>query len=277
MLRRVALSWRDSGSERCRSSILRGMALVVTDAIVLHSFDYLESSRILRLATREGGVQSVLARGARRSRSRFGSAVDLFAEGVAHIHTRPGRDLSTLSGFDVSRSRAPISLSLERFAAASAIAELTLRFFQDEAHEALYDELRRSLDDLAEAAPDDAREAGIASAWRLIGELGFAPAIDRCCVCHVGVAPADSVRFSHAGGGVVCPRCGPLVSSDRTLPPEARDALRSWLGGGRVALVGEATRRAHQRLLREFLMEHLADARELRALEAWERGSLRSA
>ena len=43
------------------------MSLLVTDAIVLHSADYLESSRIFRLATREAGVQSVLARGARSS------------------------------------------------------------------------------------------------------------------------------------------------------------------------------------------------------------------
>jgi len=46
------------------------MTLLVTDAIVLHSFDYLESSRILRLLTREAGVRSVLARGARRSQRR---------------------------------------------------------------------------------------------------------------------------------------------------------------------------------------------------------------
>ena len=40
------------------------MTLVVTEAIVLHAFDYLESSRILRLVTRDAGVRSVLARGA---------------------------------------------------------------------------------------------------------------------------------------------------------------------------------------------------------------------
>jgi len=41
------------------------MALLTTDAIVLHGFDYLESSRILKLVTRDAGVRSVLARGAR--------------------------------------------------------------------------------------------------------------------------------------------------------------------------------------------------------------------
>ena len=67
------------------------MPLLATPAIVLHAFDYLESSRILRLVTREGGVRSALAKGARRSSRRFGSAVDLFAQGGAQLHAKPGR------------------------------------------------------------------------------------------------------------------------------------------------------------------------------------------
>ena len=55
------------------------MSTLVTEAIVLHAFDYLETSRIIRLMTREAGVQSVLARGARNSRKRFGNAGDLFS------------------------------------------------------------------------------------------------------------------------------------------------------------------------------------------------------
>ena len=59
------------------------MSLVATEAIILHAFDYSETSRILRLATRDVGVISALARGARRSRTRFGTALDLFAQGPA--------------------------------------------------------------------------------------------------------------------------------------------------------------------------------------------------
>ena len=55
------------------------MPLLATEAIVLHAFDYLESSRIIRLLTREAGIQSTVARGARKSRGRYGSALDLFA------------------------------------------------------------------------------------------------------------------------------------------------------------------------------------------------------
>ena len=81
------------------------MPLIQTDAIVLHAFSYLESSRILRLATRDAGVVTVLAKGARRSSRRFGTAVDLFAEGQAQFYTKAGRDLHTLAAFDVARSR----------------------------------------------------------------------------------------------------------------------------------------------------------------------------
>src|SRR5690348_8433881 len=106
------------------------MTLLVTDAIVLHSFDYLESSRILRLLTREAGIRSVLARGARRSQRRFGggAALDLYAEGSAELHVKPGRELDTLGGFDLARARPQIAAHLDRFNGAAAVAELALRF-----------------------------------------------------------------------------------------------------------------------------------------------------
>src|SRR6476646_5292847 len=104
------------------------MTLVVTEAIVLHSFDYLESSRILRLVTRDVGVRSVLARGARRSSRRFGTALDLYAQGSAELDVKVGRDLDSLNGFDVQRARPQLAAQLSRFTGASAIAELILRF-----------------------------------------------------------------------------------------------------------------------------------------------------
>ena len=250
------------------------MAQLVTDAVVLHAFDYLETSRILRLATREAGVQSVLARGARRSVKRFGSALDLFAGGVAEIHVRPGRELHTLASFDVTRARARLAADLDRFTAASAIAELVLRFAQEEAHPALYDALVDALDGLGESPPGMARETALAAAWRLVAHLGFSPTIEECCSCHVRVPSALAARFSHAGGGVVCEGCARLVRGDRTLPSEARALLRGWLAGASGAALGEGDGRAHVRLLREFLQQHLTEGgRPLRAYEIWERDS----
>jgi len=54
---------------------------------------------------------------------------------------------------------------------------------------------------------------------------------------------------------------------------EARATLRTWIGGTRAPLADALARRAHQRLLREFLSEHLTDGRPLRAYDVWERNS----
>ena len=247
------------------------MALLVSDAVVLHAFDYLESSRILRLATRDGGVRSVLARGARSSRKRFGSAVDLFAQGTAQIHTKPGRDLDTLAGLEVSRARPELAADLGRFTGASALAELTLRCATVAVDPSVYDTLIAGLDAIGAAAPGQTRDATLASAWRLVAELGFAPNLDACGACQTELDPGATVRFSHPAGGALCDRCARLAATGRALPAPARLALRAWLSGeSEMQPLSDLDARAHQRLLREFLKEHLADGRPLRAFEVWE-------
>jgi len=256
------------------------MSLLATDAVVLHAFDYLETSRIYRLLTREAGLQSVLARGARRARTRYGTAVDLFAEGEAQLAMRPHRELQTLTGFDVTRARPTLGESLQQFTAASAIAELALRFARDDAQPGLYDAVCGALDAIAAPSDDSdaidtgqARDAALAGAWHVVAELGFAPTIDQCCSCHAGVSVSERVSFCHPLGGILCGRCTEVQRGTRTLPPSARDALRAWSSGRPWALQTDAEGRAHQRLLREFLAEHLTDGRALPAFGVWEGGT----
>jgi DNA repair protein RecO (recombination protein O) len=248
--------------------------LLSTDAIVLHAFNYSETSRILRLATREAGVQSVIAKGARRPRSRYGSALDLFAQGTAQLYLKEGRDLQTLSAFDVTRARPAIGADLGRFASASAVAELVLRFgATNEAHTSLFDALAGALDAVAAADAARASEAGLAGAWRLVAELGFAPSVDSCGVCHAPIAAEHDLPFSHAAGGVLCTACARQYPGGRSLPPSARACIAAWSSARRVDALAPREARAHQRLLREFLQQHLTDGRALRAFDAWEHGA----
>lgn len=248
------------------------MAPLVTEAIVLHAFDYLETSRILRLLTREAGVQSVLARGARHSRKRFGSAMDLFAQGMAEIHVRPNRELQTLGTLDVTRARSQIGEDVGRFTGASMISEIVLRFPYEEAA-GIFDTVEECLDRIAAAPSETTLEAALGGAWRIIAELGFTPALDVCANCHAPLDPKASVAFSHSIGGALCARCAASASATRTLPPAARDALRTWITGERISALEIADARAHQRLLREFFQHHLGTDRELRAFRVWEQGA----
>ena len=245
--------------------------LLVTEAIVLHAFDYLESSRIVKLVTRDGGMRSALAKGARKSRRRFGSGLDLFGQGTAFLHTRPGRELDTLSGFEDVRSRADLGSDLERFTGAEAIAEIVLSLGRDGADEALFDAVAVALDGLTGPTGAAAREATLAGAWRIVSALGFTPTLDECAECSRGLDAAEIALFTHSAGGVLCKRCASLSASGRKLPASARAAISGWMEGRHEAQLGESDTRAHQRLLREFLCHHLHDGRSLRAFDMWER------
>jgi DNA repair protein RecO (recombination protein O) len=246
--------------------------LVSTDAIVLHTFDYRETSRIVRLITREMGIVSVIARGARRPRNAFGAALDLFASGQVQLTSTMGRDLHALNSFEATRSRPELAVSLDRFAAAAALAELLLRFAPEQEDPALLDAFTDALDALCIAPLGGAAVTALGGAWRLVAELGFAPALDECASCHATLDADRAVTFHHRAGGALCDHCARHAPGARTVPPDARAALRDWLGQQRLPSLDAPTVRAHQRLLREFLEEHLTDGgRPLRALIAWER------
>lgn len=254
------------------------MPAVATDAIVLHMFNYLETSRILRVATREFGVQSVLARGARRSKGRFGTALDLFAEGTAQIEWRPGRELQTLTGFDVAKAHGRLAADLGRFTAAAALSECVQRVVTEDHAPVAYDITQAAIGALEQAPPDAVVGVTLAALWRLVGELGFAPVLEQCAHCFAAVPDVGPLAFSHSAGGLLCERCGATVGGRRRLPQSERERLQGWLEQPLAALIAEPAAhqltalagRAHQRLLREFMAEHLRDARELRAWAVWE-------
>lgn len=244
--------------------------MIQTEAIILHGFDYRETSRIVRLATRDAGVVSAIARGAKRPRSRFGQGLDLFTSGVAHLSLHATRDLHTLSAFDATRARPALGESLQRFGAAAALGELCIRFGSDDVQGTIHDALADGLDALGAAEDADVAARTLAAGWRLVAELGFAPALAACALCHRPLDPVETVRFGHRAGGALCRLCAAAAPGARSLPPEARRAIEAWLEGSAGEPLDAASARAHQRLLREFLEEHLADGRPLRAWTSWE-------
>ncbi|MEN9508533.1 MAG: repair protein RecO [Gemmatimonadota bacterium] len=255
------------------------MPLLSTDAIILHTADYLESSRLVRMLTREAGVVSAVARGMRASRRRFGSAMDLFAEGQAQLQVKSGRDLHALQGFDVSVSRAALAADLDRFAAANALAEVVLRLVHEEAAPVVFDQVRQAFDHLGKASTRE-QMAGVALAaiWQVVGEVGYRPVLDECAECHGDIAVEEEASFMVAMGGLVCLRCAAHRGAQgRRLPVSARNTLRRWITAGEAAPSPSAggevdgpLLRAHQRLLREFLSQYLPDSRPLRAFHYWE-------
>src|ERR1051326_3439556 len=103
------------------------MALVTTPAVVLRTYRYSETSKIVRLATRDLGIQSAIAKGALRPKSRFGAGLELLSEGMAQLYFRETRELHTLAAFDLVNLRRQLAADVGRFAGAAALAEVMLK------------------------------------------------------------------------------------------------------------------------------------------------------
>src|SRR5947209_5448210 len=92
------------------------------DAIVLHRLDYGEADRILTLLTREYGKLAAIAKGARRSRTRIGTSLDLF--GRSQMMLARGRNLDVVAQVEHRGDVRNIAGNLERTAYACLVAEV---------------------------------------------------------------------------------------------------------------------------------------------------------
>lgn len=241
------------------------MPIVTARSIVLQTYPYSDTSKILRLMTLERGPRSAIAKGARRPKSRFGGLIEPFAEGWATIYLKENRELHTLSDFDLIRERQGLGVDLPRFAGASVLCELVMRLAPEHRDDRLFRALRSGLDALVDTDRDRAPAVALREIWRLVATLGFAPELGRCAGCgrSLGDEPA---RFDHAAGGLRCRSCPPEgIELDRNEVAE----LRRLAGRGEASVDAGGLQR---RLLADFIRYQMAEGIRLRSLTFLERG-----
>lgn len=240
---------------------------LLTPAIILGSLRYGETSRIARLATREFGVVSAIAKGALRPKSRFGAALQLLSEGQAHLLPSRSSDLQTLVAFDLSATHAGLANNLERFGAASALAEVAARYVPPMANPYLYQQLRDDVS-LIELAPEGAiAVVAVRAMWRLIDELGLGPTVAQCARDGLPLS-GGTVVFSLRDGGFLCQSCGRSGGTTRLEAGDRADLVALLDPGGDLPVLSAAQAAAHRRLLVRWVREHLGDG-AMPALEAW--------
>jgi DNA repair protein RecO (recombination protein O) len=245
------------------------MPLVITPAIVLSAVRYGETSKIVRLATREHGVQSAIAKGALRPRSRFGAALQLLSEGQAQYLAKEHRELHVLTAFDLQQLHVGLAADLSRYSTASVLAEVMIRFAPADPHPDSYDVVRGALHDLEHASRDEVEALGFRVLWHLVSVLGFAPSLD-ACVRDGTILPGEgALPFSTREGGALCPACAADQGATQ-LPADARADLAALLDpDAPLPALDERHGAAHRRLLGRYVRYHLAEGAELPGLEFW--------
>ena len=238
------------------------MALVTADAIVLQTFPYGETSKIARVLTRTHGVQSAIAKGALRPKSRFGGILEPFSEGVASLYIKSSRELQTMSAFELHRSGQALGRDLLRFGGASLIAEMVIRTASEEPQPGLFDAVSAAFASIAGASPQTLEAQVLAQAWRTIGLLGFEPALAECGYCNRVLAADEDTTIDYAAGGLRCSACGAHTHGNK-LPAHARRDLIELQAGGTPAL---ARTEGHWKVLARYLDHHVLEGGRLRSL-----------
>lgn len=179
------------------------------EAVVLRSIRLGEADRVLHLYTRERGRVGAVAKGIRRTRSRFGARLEPLTEVSLVLHEGRG-ELHTVSAADIVESHHAAREDPYRLAVGVAGLEAVSRLFAEgepspRAHLALQRFLG-ALDEERPQATEPARDPRLlALQLKLHWVAGFAPELDRCPSCGSDEGPFD--RFSAAAGGVVCTAC----------------------------------------------------------------------
>jgi DNA repair protein RecO (recombination protein O) len=158
---------------------------------------------------------------------------------------------------------------MDRYTAASALAEVTLRFTSSEPHPEVFDFLTGALDRLETAAVREVPATGIRLLWGLAGILGFAPSLEDCARDGAPVPEEGALVFSAEDGGALCPRCARERQAAQ-LPAGDRADLAALLAPDRpLPPLDERHAAAHRRLLTRYVRYHLGEGAALPGLEFW--------
>jgi DNA repair protein RecO (recombination protein O) len=201
------------------------------DGIVLRTQKLGEADRIITILGRTSGRIRAVAKGVRRTKSRFGARLEPFTHVDLMLHT--GRSLDIITQAEVIRPYGqPLGSDYPRYTAGVAMLETAERFTPVEKEPALRQLLLligglRALGD-AEHAPGLVLDAFL---LRSLAVAGYAPALQECARCGApesGAPESGALRsgrrlpaFAVAAGGMVCASCRPPGAASPAAPTVA--------------------------------------------------------
>lgn len=197
------------------------MAIQKSEAIVLRTCDFRETSLVVNLFTKDFGKLGGLIKGIRLTPQRYGGMPLAFSRSSIVFYQNPKRDLSLITQCDAQEQFLPIREDLEKTAYANYFLELLDTVTQD------YDKNERLFELTVDAlrALCHTRESWrIARIFeiRLLNFSGFKPRLDSCVNCQKGIS--EEGRFSSILGGILCSGC---FGHDKNAKPTLKGTLAS--------------------------------------------------
>jgi DNA repair protein RecO (recombination protein O) len=223
-----------------------------TQAVVLRSFRLGEADRVLHLYTLERGRIGAVAKGIRRTKSRFGARLEPLSHVEVLLHQGSG-ELQTVTGVDLIHSHRPAREDSYRLGVGLVGLEAMLRLFSEqEANSRAFNALARFLELLDELPVPAARNTRpvldplvLSFQLKLLWLSGYLPHVTSCAECGV----ADGlIGYSPRAGGAVCQGCADETTL--SLAPEGLRGIEALLSrpladAAAAGLTARAARDAH--------------------------------
>lgn len=183
------------------------------EAILIRSMDYGEGHKIITLYTLRFGKVSVMARGAKKLKSRHTGAVQLFTH-AEYTYYKSGK-MGTLNHADIIHSNEALRTDLSKTAYASYICEMVYRLVSDDDQGSsfLFHQLAASFQQMAEEK--DLQIIAHIFELKMLKYAGYEPVLTRCTVC--GKESGLSFIAVHAGGAA-CAHCAAGSDASSFIP-----------------------------------------------------------
>ncbi len=186
------------------------MPLYDDEALTLRHFDLGEADRIVSFFGKKHGKIRVVAKGARKLKSRFSGRLEPFHKVDIVYFGRENASLFKLSSVDFSCTRGGVSDDLERYHRACYVAELLeVSLREGDPNPKAFMAANATLELIAQESRLPELD------WlvrffdvRFLSHLGYSPTLERCISCRGGLPETGQLSFDAGGGGMVCPGCG---------------------------------------------------------------------
>ena len=201
------------------------MSAEKSEALVVRQVDFSETSRVVTLFTRDFGKISALAKGARRLKGPFESALDLLARCQIVFLRKSSSGLDLLTEAKLLDRFHPGSRDLVGLYGGYYVAELLSSLSEEyDPHAAWYDEAVRTLDRLEKGG--NSKLAIIRFELATLREIGQLPSFDACIVCGKSAETQTPFGFWVSQGGLICRNCRPAEYQHQAVQPGTLAILR---------------------------------------------------
>ncbi len=208
------------------------MSLFSDRGVVLRTYRLGEADRIVVLLTEGHGKVRAVAKGIRRTKSKFGARLDPLSH-VSLLLWQGRSELDVVNEVSVIDHFKTVREDLHRVTCGLSLLEVADQLSQERhADPALYEMLVGALRVLADAQRDPTLVAPAFFLKALVLD-GAGPELDACVGCGKPDGTVTLVAFDPVEGGALCQAC----RRGRPLSPEALALLRSITGGGLGAVL----------------------------------------